>query len=644
MTIAAPSSRDRLRFGDFVLDLAAFELRHEGRIVRLERQPMDLLILLATRRGELVSRAEIAEALWAPGVFVDIDTGVHTAIRKIRRALRDSPETPTFVETVPARGYRFIAPISVEGPASTPARAPEVTVHRAPVAEALTNEAPARGARPASGARYAIAALVLAVLAGLVAWAWRRGDAPPAEVTLAVLPFDNLSGDPEAEYLANGLAEEVMVALGQVDPDRLHVVGRGSIMRYANTTRSHAEIGRELGAQYLVESAVRVEGGRVRITAALVRTENQLQIWAASFDREPTSILNLQQELSSAIASQVRLRLSPDRVTALARRQTRNAEAYDFYLRGRNFLLQRTPATTRRAVDYFKQATTVDPSYALAWAGMAQAYGGSMINSDANPLEVGPLARDAALQSVNADPSLAEAQLALGYTQWTYGWNWVDAERAVRRAAALDPQSVQVHVVLGHVLSQMGRHDEAERFMRRARELDPLYALGYALSSQTAYQARDYASAMEYARQAIVIDPDFWIGHIMRGQAADGLGQLDQALEALTLAARFSGQNSKALAMRGYALARAGRTAEARDLLATLETVSHQRYVPPYAFALVHAGLGERDAVFEWLDKAYTAHDVHLMYLVDARWDPYRDDARFKALIDRCGFMRTARN
>jgi tetratricopeptide (TPR) repeat protein len=414
-------------------------------------------------------------------------------------------------------------------------------------------------------------------------------------------------------------------------------------MRYTHTTRSHAEIGRELGAQYIVESAVRVEGGRVRITAALVRTDNQLQIWAASFDREPTSILTLQQELSSAIASQIRLRLSPDRVTALARRQTRNAEAYDLYLRGRNFLLQRTPATTRRAVEYFKQATTVDPSCALAWAGMAQAYGGSMINSDANPLEVGPLARDAALQSVNADPNLAEAQMALGYTQWTFGWNWPDAERAVRRAAALDPHSVQVHVVLGHVLSQMGRHDEAEPFMRRARELDPLYALGFALSSQTAYQARDYASALEYARQAIVIDPDFWIGHIMRGQAADAIGRLDQALEALTLAARFSGQNSKALSMRGYVLAKAGRTAEARDLLATLQTASHQRYVPPYAFALVHAGLGERDAVFEWLDKAYTAHDVHLMYLIDARWDPYRDDARFKALIDRCGFMRTAR-
>ncbi|HEX2455659.1 MAG TPA: winged helix-turn-helix domain-containing protein [Vicinamibacterales bacterium] len=631
-----PDSRETFRFGDFVLDLAAYELRDNGRAVRLERQPMDLLILLVERRGQLVTRADIVERLWGPDIFVDVETGVHTAIRKIRRALRDSPDVPTFLDTVPGKGYRFIAPVSVEGPGTA-----------APVPELALAEVPAREAVPprsvsSSRALFATIALMLAVLAGLSGWAWHRAELTPSEVTLAVLPFEDLSGDPEAEYLASGLAEEVIVALGQIDPAYVHVVGRTSIMTYKHTTKSRAEIGRELHADYLVESAVRSERGRVRITAGLVRVRDQIQVWSDSYDREPTSILSLQQELSAAIATQIRLRLSPDRLSALGRRQTHEPEAYDLYLRGRNFANQRTPATTNRAIEYFQRATTLDPNYALAWAELARVYSSSTLNADAPPLTVGPLARNAAMQAVRADRNLAEAQEALGHSLWTFSWNWPAAEQALRRAVALGPQSVMSHTALGHLLSQMGRHIEAEAFMRRARELDPLFAMSHAMSSQVAYQARDYASAVEYGRQAVTIDPDFWIGHITLGQAYQGLGRTADALEELTTAARLSGQNSKALSLRGYLLAKAGRANEARDLLRTLEAASHQRYVPPYAFALVQAGLGERDAVFASLDNAFAVHDVHLMYLpVDPKWDPYRDDPRFKALVDKCGFMRT---
>ena len=635
--VMAADSREAFRFGDFVLDLAAYELRHKGRAVRLERQPMDLLILLVERRGQLVTRAEIVERLWGPDVFVDVETGVHTAIRKVRRALRDSPDVPTFLDTVPGKGYRFIAPVGVEGAATVTAAAVPERVPEGPAREALPSKSVS-----SSRARFATFALMLAVLAGLSAWAWHRAELTPSEVTLAVLPFENLSGDPEADYLASGLAEEVTVALGQIDPGHVHVVGRTSITTYKRTTKSRAEIGRELSADYLVESAVRAERGRVRITASLVRVRDQLQVWSDSYDREPTSILSLQQELSTAIATQIRLRLSPDRLNALARRVTQNAEAYDLYLRGRNFANQRTPATTTRALEYFQRATALDPNYALAWAGLAKVYSASAINADAPPLIVGPLARDAAMQAVRADRNLGEAQEALGHSLWTFSWDWPAAERTLRQAVVLDPQSVMGHASLGHLLSQMGRHREAEPFMRRARELDPLFAMSHALSSQVAYQARDYASAVEYARQAITIDPDLWIGHIMLGQAYEGLESTAPALDELTTAARFSGQNSKALSFRGYMLAKAGRANEARDLLRALEAVSHLRYVPPYAFALVHAGLGDADAVFASLDKAFAAHDVHLIYLpVDPKWDPYRADPRFKALVDRCGFMRT---
>lgn len=197
--------------------------------------------------------------------------------------------------------------------------------------------------------------------------------------------------------------------------------------------------------------------------------------------------------------------------------------------------------------------------------------------------------------------------------------------------------------MLGHSLSQMGRHSEAAPLTRRARELDPLNAMTHALSSQVAFQARDYSAAVEYARQAIVIDPEFWIGYMQRGQALERLGKADLALEALTNAARFSGHNSKPVSLRGYMLAKLGRTNEAREVLRMLEDVSHQRYVPPYAMALVNAGLGEQKAMFEWLDQAYAARDVHLMFLtVDPKWDPYRADPRFIALLARCSFTRIA--
>lgn len=631
--VTAPDSCETFRFGDFVLDLAAYELRDKGRPVRLERQPMDLLILLVERRGQLVTRAEIVELLWGPDVFVDVETGVHTAIRKIRRALRDSTDAPRFLDTVPGKGYRFVAQVRVEGPDAVTAAPASVQAQPGVTSpQALPSKSPT-----SNRVRLATVALVLSGLAGLSAWAWHW----PSDVTLAVLPFDNLSGDPEAEYLASGLAEEVMVALGQIDPARVHIVGRWSIMSYKRTTKSRPEIARELRADYLVESAVRAERGRVRITASLVRARDQVQVWSDTYDREPTSILSLQQELSAAIATQVRLRLSPDRLSALARRQTRNADAYDLYLRGRNFASQRTPETTTQAIDLFKRATTLDPSYALAWAGLAKVYSATPLNADAPPLTVGPLAWDAATRAARTDPQLGEAQEALGHSLWTYGWDWPAAERALRRAVTLDPQSVMGHVSLGHLLSQMGQHLEAGREMRRARELDPLFAMSHAISSQVAYQAHDYQSAVEYARQAITIDPDFWVGHIMLGQAYEGLGRTAEALEEFTTAAKFSGQNSKALSFRGYLLAKMGRTNEARDLLRTL-AASQGRYVPPYAFALVYAGLGDRDAVFASLEKAFAVHDVHLIYLpVDPKWDRYRDDPRFKAQVDRCNFMHT---
>ena len=624
---------ETFRFGDFELDVAAYQLRRKGHPVKIGRQPMDLLILLAQHPGQLVPRATIVEKLWGQDVFVDVETGVNTAISKIRQALRDSSEAPAFVETVPGKGYRFIAALESPKPLELPT---PTEIEPPPSVQAIPESAP-------QNLRYRLPlALAAIALLAVAVWAWWGTTSAVSSVTLAVLPFENLSGDPDREYLAEGLAEETIASLGQMDPGRMRVVGRTSIMAYKGTTKSLAAIGRELGADYLVESSIRSEGAQLRVTSKLIRVRDQTQVWSQSYDRQPASMLGVQRELSTAIAEQVQLRLSSDRMDAVAQRQTRNAAAFDLYLRGLNFVNQRTPPTTQRAIEYFKQATALDPEYALAWSGLAMAYAASPINSDAAPLDAWAPARDAARQAIRADPDLAEANYASGYVDWLLEWDWPRAEAAVARAVALDPQYAQAHVSLGHILSQMGRHREADPLMQRASQLEPLYAFPPAMAAQVAFQARDYSGAVEDATHAIGLDPEFWIGYMGRAQAYEQLGQYDRAIEDATSAARFSNQNSKALAFRGYVLAKAGRPDEARQVLNALRKAAQRRYVPPYALALIHAGLGETDAVFEWLDRAYTVHDVHLIFLtVDPKWDPYRSDPRFTALLERCGFART---
>jgi TolB-like protein/DNA-binding winged helix-turn-helix (wHTH) protein/Flp pilus assembly protein TadD len=663
------TSRETFRFRDFELDVAAYELRRHGRPVKLGRQPMDLLILLVESRGQLVSRSDLVERLWGKDVFVDVETGVNTAISKVRQALRDSPDAPMFVETVPGKGYRFIAgvelasrPLHATLPAArleppVPERDPASRVSTAPLPEQKSPstaaasptrmDAGAIGSPPSrpgttNRARLAIGLAVVAMVAGVVAWRWVRGGAAVPRVTLAVLPFANIGSDPEREYLAAGLTEETSASLAQIDPDRLFVKGR--TLRYKGTTKTAVEIGQELSVDYLVESTIRAEGGRLRVTATLIRVRDQEHVWSQSYEREPTSLLGLQQELSTAIADQIRVRLSPDHVRGSPGRQTHNPDAFDAYLRGRYLENRRTPATNARAIQQYKQAIVFDPNYALAWSSLGFTYAGSLVNGDSRPLDMAPLARDAAAHAVRANPDLAESQAIVGYVNWLLDWDWPAAETALRLAIRLDPGNAAAHRTLGHALSQSGRPGEAESAMRRTRELEPLEPMSYALSSQVAFQAREYHAAVEHARRAILMDSELWIGYVELGQAYEPSGETDLALAALTDAARFSGGNSKVISLRGYILAKTGRANEAREVLRRLEADAGQRYVPPYAIALVYAGLGEREQVFEWLDKAYAARDVHLMYLtVDPKWDSYRADPRFNALLARCGFMQTTR-
>lgn len=577
-----------VRFGDFELDLAAYALRYKGQAIRLERRPMDLLILLVERRNQLVSREEIVSRLWGNKVFVDVEMGVNTAIRKVRQALQDSPNSPHFIETVSGKGYRFVA--------------------------ALTEDLPLRPTQPSS------------------------------RVMLAVLPFQNLSRDPAQEYFSDGMTEETIAYLGCVNPERMGVIARTTSMAYKGTAKTIREIGAELLVDYILESSVRLEQDRARITAQLIRVSDQTHIWAETYDRALTGILSIQSEIGTAIARHVQLHLSPARLAALKRRQTSSVEAYDLYLRGRYFWNQLSPVTTRKAMEFYRRATALDPDYALAWSGIADAYSTSPISGDTSPLEIWDSSHEAVAHAVAAGADLPEAQTSLGFLKFWIDWEWSAAENAFRKSIELDPSYALAYRLLGIVLAHLGgRPADAAAAIRRARELDPLNAATIALSSQVAFAARDYLSAKQFAEQAIAVDPEFWIGYMQLGQVLEQLDAPQPAIEALNTAGRLSGGNSKPLALRGYILARMGRHKEANEVLDTLLAAGVEKYIPPYAIALIHAGLGQRQAAMEWLRRAYDAHDVHLLFPVfDPKWDTFRDEPEFKALLDQCGSIKKA--
>jgi TolB-like protein/Flp pilus assembly protein TadD len=564
-----------------VLDIGGYTLACAGAPVRLERIPMDLLIFLAQARGQLVTREEIIERLWGKAAYFDTDNGINTAIRKIRRALREDPDNPQYIETVVGKGYRFKG-------LSTPSNAFEL-------------------------------------------------PAEPARIMFAVLPFENLSGDPGQEYFNDGLTEETIARLAQMSPQRLGVIARTSSMAYKSTEKTIAQIGRELGVDYVLEGSVRRDADRVRITAQLIRVKDQIHLWSQSYDTKPSNILDIHSEIGVAIANQVKLRLTPQEQRNLAAGAPRNPEAHDDYLHGLFHHARVTYPELQKAIAYFRRATERDPTYTLAYTGIADSLVRLPITSDVPTREVFPAAKRAILKALGVNPDSAEAHGSdAGFRFWL-DWDFVGAKAAARRGIELNANYALAHFYLAHTLSNTGEHAEALAEIRRTLVLDPCSLLTNAMYGQFLYHAGRDAESLEQLKATLELESRFWVAHVCMAKVYQRLGRYTQALECCDKAWRFSGGNTEALSIAGYVHAVTGERAKAEDKIHEMLQQKKQCYVPPYNLALVFAGLNDLDAALHWLEQAFQDRDVHMTFLRDHKWATMRSRPEFCALMRRVG-------
>jgi TolB-like protein/DNA-binding winged helix-turn-helix (wHTH) protein/Tfp pilus assembly protein PilF len=615
--VTEPSrSPQPIRFGVFELDLSAGELRKKGVRIKLQEQPFQILVMLLERPGQVVTREELHQKLWPEGTFVDFEHGLNAAIQRLREVLGDSADTPRYVETLPRRGYRFI--YSVEGREQAVAvshlRIPPVWIGALAV--------------------VALAAVLVGMNVGGLRDRLLGGPAPGEITSIAVLPLENLSGDPEQDYFADGMTEALIIELGKISA--LRVISRQSVMQFKGTKKSLPEIARELNVDAIVEGAVLRADERVRISAQLIQAVPEQHLWAESYERDLSRVLALQGEVARAIASKIKVTLTPQEEARLAGARPVNPEAYEAYLKGRYFWNKRTEEGFKKGIEYFQQAIEKDPGYALAYAGVADSY---LVLADwayLAPDEAYPTARVAATQALETDDSLAEAHTSLAYIRYVRDWDWSGAERQFKRAIELNPNYANAHQWYAEYLSAVGRHDKAIAEIKRAQELDPLSLIINAVGGWVFFKARQYDQAIEQCRKTLDMDPDFIPAHYYLGLAYVQKEMYGEAISHYQQAVTLSGTSTAIVGALGHAYAVSGKSGEA---LKVIDELKRGRYVPSYKIALIFTGLGEKELAFAWLEKGYKERDFDMVWVkVDPMPDLLRSDPRFHSLRRRLNF------
>jgi TolB-like protein/DNA-binding winged helix-turn-helix (wHTH) protein/Tfp pilus assembly protein PilF len=648
-----------LRFGAYEFDLRSGELRKHGIRIKLQEQPSQILAILLEHRGEMVTREQLQHRLWPSDTFVDFDHSLNTAVMRLREVLSDSSENPRFIETLPRRGYRFLATVE-EKPASvnepTSVQSGEVAASQSADSKVDSTSPPLLPAFPAFAAkpekrvqRLRLVTVALSIFAIVLAGAFvfrylKRSSlatAPPGQLTsLVVLPFENLSADKDQAYFADGMTDELIAHLAKIRS--LRVISRTSSMEYKGAHKTLSQIARDLHVDSVVEGTVLRSGDRVRITAELVQVATDRHLWAETYESQLGDILTLQSHVASAIVNEIRVKLTPEDQVRLATTRQVSTQSYENYLKGRYYWNKRSQEGLTKAIDYFQLAIEQDPNYALAYAGLADCYSiiGSVIVGTVPALEVAPKARAAALKSLELDNTLAEAQTSLATVRFNYDWDWNAAASGFRRAVELNPNYATAYQRNSLYLMSMGRTSESIAEMNRAHDLDPLsistnFSLGWRL-----YLAREYDQAIEQLRNTIDMDPDFVLPHLVLGQAYEQKKMYDQAITELRRAVDISQSSPPAVAALARAYAVSGRTTEARKLLDQLMEQSKKRYVSPFYVAIVYAGLGENDQALDWIEKAYKDRSNAIVFAkVDPQLDTLRSTPRFQSLLHRLAFQ-----
>ena len=640
-----------LRFGAYEFDLRAGELRKHGMRIKLQEQPCQILAILLEHRGEMVTREELQSRLWPRNTFVDFDHSLNTAVMRLREALSDSSENPRFIETLPRRGYRFVAPVEeksaplIESHPPQTARlgaSPTANPNENPALSLASPEFPATAAKKSDRVlrpRLFSLTIFLIVIVLAASFGFRYLPRPSVAVapqsrmtSLVVLPFENLSADKDQAYFADGMTDELIAHLAKIRS--LRVISRTSSMEYKGTHKALSQIARDLNVDSVVEGTVLRSGDRVRITAELVQVATDRHLWAETYESQLGDILTLQSHVASAIVNEIRVKLTPEDQVRLATTRPVSTQSYENYLKGRYYWNKRSQEGLTKAIDYFQLAIEKDPNYALAYAGLADCYSiiGSAIVGTVPASGVAPQARAAALKSLELDDTLAEAHTSLATVRFNYDWDWNAAASGFRRAVELNPSYATAYQRNSLYLMSMGRTSESIAEMNRAHDLDPLsismnFSLGWRL-----YMAREYDQAIEQLRNTIDMDPAFVLPHLVLGQAYEQKKAYDQAIAELRRATELSLGSPPVLAALARTLAVSGRITEARNLLEQLQ-LSKRQYVSPFYVAIVYAGLGENERALDWLEKAYADHSNAIVFLkVDPQLDTLRSYPRFHEL------------
>jgi TolB-like protein/DNA-binding winged helix-turn-helix (wHTH) protein len=521
------------KFGPFELDRSNFELRRGGQAVKLDRTPLELLFFLVERRGSLVTHQEAVVQIWGKGVFIEAESSLYTAVRKIRRALGDDTGEPRFIQTVSRKGYRFIAKVEeVEGSSAPAGSAP---------ATPQTRRAP--------WILWAVVACVLAVGAVLV-WVARSASGP-GRIMLVVLPLQNFSGDQQQEYLADGITEEIITEVGSLDPQHLGVIARTSAMQYKRGTKDIAQVSRELGVGYVLEGSVRRSGNYVRVTEQLIRSSDQTHVWAQGYDGDLSDVLKLESNIALDVAGQIRLALSDETHERLKVTARMNPEAHDAYLRGLQGWNQRNPQGFHEAIAEFTRATQLAPNYAAAFAQLARVYSLAPIFADMPTSDAVPKALDAANRALSLDETLSDAHSSLAFTKVHYLHDWTSAEREFRRAVELEPNNPYAHFFYSNsFLSPSGRHEEAVAEMKKAIELDPLSTRMLSFAGRTYIYARRYNDALAQFQRVNQLDPNFALNHERLSHLYAILAKFDDAIAEENRARTLVGERTESVSQR----------------------------------------------------------------------------------------------